>query len=98
MRFRFGAIIFSLAAVFTVLWLMWPSTINPVYWDEPEPPVMTGPLAPNAGLESAQFYDLGTQGTARSVAMGESGEIYSGNASGKIIRIEAPGTAPTVIA
>lgn len=98
MRFRSGTITVSLAAVFAVLWLMWPSTINPVYWDEPEAPAMTGPLAPNTALGAAQFYDLGAGGTAHSVALGENGEIYSGNASGKIVRIESPGMTPTVIA
>ncbi|WP_323761754.1 SMP-30/gluconolactonase/LRE family protein [Maricaulis sp.] len=93
MRMRLGAIIISLTAVFAVLWLMWPSAINPVYWDEPEPPAMTGVLAPNAGLQSAQFIELDNQGAARSLALGADGKVYYGNLAGEILRIDANGIA-----
>lgn len=95
MRLRFGVITISLAAVFAVLWLMWPSPINPVYWDEPEPPAMTGALAPNAGLGSARFFELDDPGSARSLALGEADTVYYGNTVGEIIRVDSAGTAPS---
>ncbi|OLF71759.1 hypothetical protein AWH62_11525 [Maricaulis sp. W15] len=97
---RFGVTILGLAAVFAVLWLMWPSSINPVYWDEPEPPAMAGPLAPNAALDTARFVNVGASGAARSIALGPDGALYYGNLTGEVVRIDpAQASTPgTVIA
>jgi len=38
-----------------VLWMMWPSPITSTAWIEPEPPVLTGNLAPDSRLDSAEI-------------------------------------------
>jgi len=86
MYVRIVVITFGLFAVFAGLWLMWPSPINPAYWDEPEVPAMTGRLAPNTALLDTNYTVIGPNGAARSLAVGENDVVYYGNTSGEIMR------------
>lgn len=94
MRLRLTLILTGLATVFGLLWAMWPSPISPAYWDEPEPPAMTGPLAPNAALTGVDIHALGMPGTGEGVAVSDRGEVYFGTVDGRIERlVRAPGGA-----
>lgn len=85
-------------AIFGLLWWMWPSPISPAYWDEPEPPAMTGALAPNDALASARLFPVGTRGTAEAVAVSETGHVYFGTADGHLRKlIPGPGNDEAVI-
>jgi adipocyte plasma membrane-associated protein len=91
MYFRFGAIILGSLVVYATLWLMWPSPINAVYWDEPEPPALTGVLAPRPALNDAQLTRLGTAGAASGFIVSDDSTIYYGTATGEVRRRSASG-------
>ncbi|WP_300540773.1 SMP-30/gluconolactonase/LRE family protein [Maricaulis sp.] len=96
MRVRTITIALGFVAIFGALWVMWPAPVSPAYWDEPEPPAMTGPLAPDAALREAALYPAGPAGTAEGIATGEDGTVYFGTPDGRIQRLAAgaPDGAP----
>tara|TARA_R110000868_G_scaffold144412_1_gene363593 strand:+ start:35939 stop:37039 length:1101 start_codon:yes stop_codon:yes gene_type:complete len=69
---------------FLLLWWLWPSPINPVGWDEPTPPELTGRLAPNAALSDATIYQTGIFGSARGIAVSPDGQVYFGTPDGNV--------------
>lgn len=88
-------ILTGLLAVFILLWAMWPSPISPAYWDEPEPPAMTGPFEPDDALAAAQIIPVGSAGTAEGVAIADNGDVYFGTVDGRLRRFR-PGGTPSV--
>lgn len=95
MRLRLLSIILGLAVVFVVLWAMWPSPINPTYWQEPDPPEMTGPLQPDAALRDAEVFPVGAAGTAEGIAVSPDGSVFFGTVDGRVQQLVplADGTA-----
>lgn len=95
MPLRLLTILLGLAVVFVVLWAMWPSPISPTYWDEPEPPVMTGPLQPDTALRNADVFSVGGPGTAEGLAVSPEGFVYFGTRDGRIQQLtpQPDGTA-----
>lgn len=87
MVLRYLAFPFGIALAFVILWLMWPSPISPVRWDEPPAPEMTGPVAPNDALRLATVFPAGPPGSARGVAVSANGVVYFGTGSGDIMRL-----------
>ena len=98
MQYRFAAMFVGTLIVFATLWLMWPSPINAVYWDEPEPPTLTGALAPRPALDDARITQLGTAGTARSFVVTEDGTVFYGTATGEVRRRHYSSGADAVLA
>lgn len=89
MILRYLAIPFGVGLAFILLWLMWPSPIDPVPWDEPPAPELVGPTAPNDALQRATVHHTGTTGTARGVALSTDGMVYFGTPSGDVMRLRA---------
>ncbi|WP_203293817.1 SMP-30/gluconolactonase/LRE family protein [Maricaulis parjimensis] len=77
---------FGLVAVFGLFWVMWPSSIQPAYWNEPRPPAMTGVLARNGVLDQARRYAIGEPGTATGLTLAADGSVYFGTPDGHIHR------------
>lgn len=53
---RYGGVGFAGALALVLIWLIWPARIDPAYWDEPDAPPMTGPLAANERLAAAEIF------------------------------------------
>ena len=96
MRLRLTLTLIGFLAVFVLLWSMWPSPINPAYWDEPPAPAMTGPLEPDDALADAQLFPVGASGSAEGVAVSENGDVFFGTVDGRIRRLTpaGPDSAP----
>ncbi|WP_417496958.1 SMP-30/gluconolactonase/LRE family protein [Maricaulis sp.] len=89
MIFRYLAIPLGILATFLILWLMWPSPIDPVRWDEPPAPAPTEATAPNGALRAATIYPVGGAGAARGITISADGMVYFGTPSGDIMRLRA---------
>ena len=76
----------GLLVVFGLFWVMWPSAIQPAYWDEPQPPALTGALARNTALDAARQYRIGEPGTAVGLVLAPDGSVYFGTHDGHIHR------------
>ncbi len=86
MPLRALTFIVGLLVVFALFWVMWPSSIQPAYWDEPLPPEPTGVLAPNTALDAARQYQIGEAGAATGLVLSPDGSVYFGTADGHIHR------------
>jgi len=84
-------LLFTFIVTFAVLFLVWPSQVDPAYWDEPPIPDMTGPLEPRGRLAEAFQIAPGMIMTSEDVAIGADGAVYTGQPDGRLIRIEDPG-------
>ncbi|TVP58134.1 MAG: SMP-30/gluconolactonase/LRE family protein [Halomonadaceae bacterium] len=71
-----------------VIWLLWPSPVDSVAWQPPEPPAMEGPLAANDVLKQAQLLGLGRIKGPEDTAVDSEGRVYGGTDDGWIIRID----------
>lgn len=65
-----------------------PAPIDPVAWDPPALPEMSGALAPNARLSTAELIGLGHIDGPEDVETDAAGRLYAGTNDGKILRIE----------
>jgi len=63
------------------------ASINPLPYEPPESPPLTGPFAPNDALNQVQALGIGQLGTAEDLAVDRQGRIYGGTADGRIQRI-----------
>jgi len=73
-----------------------PAPIDPVAWEPPPVPAMTGPLAPNELLRKASLIAVGAIDGPEDVETDAQGRVYSGTNKGEVVRIE--GEARTVLA
>ncbi|NOX68053.1 MAG: SMP-30/gluconolactonase/LRE family protein, partial [Gammaproteobacteria bacterium] len=71
--------------------LLWPVAVDPVAWNAPRSPGLTGPFAPNDILASARIIDLGAHEVPEDIAGGPDSRIYASTANGDIIRFQADG-------
>lgn len=67
--------------------LFWPSPIDPVAYNPPPAPPMTGVLAPNKELQKAELLGLGRVIGAEDVAVDAAGRVYGGTLDGSIMRV-----------
>lgn len=65
-----------------------PSPIDPLAWDPPPLPEMTGPLAPNARLSTAELIGQGRIDGPEDVETDAAGRLYAGTNTGEIVRVE----------
>lgn len=64
-----------------------PAPIDPVAWDPPPVPAMTGPLAPNARLSTAELIGQGQIDGPEDVETDAQGRLYAGTNAGTIVRV-----------
>jgi sugar lactone lactonase YvrE len=90
-------VVFLLAAVLIYLSFA-PTKIDPVAWQPPVAPELSGPYQQNSRLSSTQRLSLGEGNEPEDVALDGAGRIYGGFNDGRIIQLQADGTQPRVFA
>lgn len=73
-------------------WLL-PSPVDSQAWNPPEPPPMTGKLAPNEHLKQADLLALGQVYGPEDTTVDHRGRIYTGTQDGYIMRVWPDGRA-----
>ena len=71
--------------------LLWPTKIDPVAYSPAPKPEMTGVLAPNKKLLSADLIARGSVNGPEDVVLDADGRLYGGTQDGKIVRIGKDG-------
>jgi sugar lactone lactonase YvrE len=77
---------------------LWPVPVRPVSVPVPAAPGYTGAHAANQRLAGLQVIDLGAEEGPEHVAFGPDGKLYAAVASGKLLRMNADGSAQQVFA
>ncbi|MDO9623538.1 MAG: SMP-30/gluconolactonase/LRE family protein [Pseudomonas sp.] len=72
-----------------------PSPIDPLAWQAPPAPAMTGVLEPNDTLMKAELLGRGQLHGPEDTAVDAQGRVYAGLHDGRIVRIEADGSVAT---
>jgi sugar lactone lactonase YvrE len=75
---------------------LWPVPIEPVAWQAPRAPGYSGDHASNTRLADVQRIALDRESGPEHVAIGPDGQLYTGMASGHILRMKPDGSAQTV--
>jgi sugar lactone lactonase YvrE len=82
----------ALILALTAYLSFWPVPIEPVVWQAPVAPGYTGAHRANSRLVGIQQIDLGGEVGPEHVVAGADGMLYTGVASGRILRIEPDGS------
>ena len=72
-----------------------PSPIEPLAWQAPQAPLMTGVLEPNDTLMKAELLGLGQMHGPEDTAVDGQGRLYSGLHDGRIVRLVSDGSLET---
>ena len=73
------------------------SPIDPLAWDAPAAPQMTGVLEPNDTLMKAELLGQGQLHGPEDTAVDSQGRVYAGLADGRVVRLEASGKVETFV-
>lgn len=95
---RLVLLVVLLLAACVIYLLLAPVPIDPVAWQPPAPPELTGQYQQNSRLSSTQRLSLGEGRSPEDVAMDNSGRIYGGFDDGRIIQLQPDGTQPRLFA
>ena len=87
MKKLLGLLVALIAAVAIYL-AVTPSPIDPLAWEAPTAPPMTGVLEPNDTLMKAELLGRGQVHGPEDTAVDAQGNVYSGLHDGRIIRIK----------
>ena len=90
MKKLLGVLALLIVAAAVVLALT-PSPIDPLAWDAPKAPPMTGVMEPNDTLMKAELIGKGQLHGPEDTAIDSQGRLYSGQYDGKILRIDSNG-------
>lgn len=94
MKKALGLLILLLAAG-AIFLVATPSPIDPLAWDAPEAPALTGVMEPNDTLMKAQLLGKGKLNGPEDTAIDAQGRVYAGQADGKIVRINGDNSVET---
>lgn len=72
-----------------------PSRIDPLAWDAPKAPAMTGVMEPNDTLMKAELLGKGQLHGPEDTAVDSQGRVYGSQQDGRIVRIAADGSIET---
>ncbi|MBT8767206.1 SMP-30/gluconolactonase/LRE family protein [Metapseudomonas boanensis] len=86
-----------LAAALAIYLAVTPSPIDPLAWQAPQAPLMTGPLEPNDTLMKADLLAKGQIHGPEDTAVDAQGRTYASLHDGRIVRITADGTPETFV-
>lgn len=89
-----GLLVLPIAAAATYLAIT-PSPIDPLAWQAPPAPAMTGVLEPNDTLMKAELLGRGQLHGPEDTAVDAAGRVYAGLQDGHIVRLEADGSVAT---
>ena len=88
------AVLLGLVGLGLLILVLLPSSIDPLAYEPPPAPALTGPLAPNEALRAAELLAEGRIHGPEDVAFDSSGRLYAATADGVIERFEASGPRP----
>ncbi len=94
MRSLLFVLITAMVAVLLYLFL-WPTEVDPLAWEPPEAPEMSGPWAPNEKLREADYLGAGAFDGPEDTAVDSEGRVYGGTDGGLIRRTTANGGVET---
>lgn len=90
---RAAGVIAIIIAILALYLLAWPAPIDPVAWQPPPNPGLTGPFGPNNALAAIEhLVELGPG--PEDMARGPDGLIYTGLQDGRIVRFDPDSGAP----
>jgi len=92
---RIGVGLFVLIVVVVAFFLAFPSPIDPVAYEPPPIPEMTGALAPNTDLADVEILAAAEIPGPEDVDVDDEGRIYGAAVDGRIVRILADGSTET---
>lgn len=72
-----------------------PLPIDPLAWDAPPAPTMTGVLEPNDTLMKAELLAKGQVHGPEDTAVDAQGRVYAGLHDGRVVRIDTDGRLET---
>ncbi|MFW6052228.1 MAG: SMP-30/gluconolactonase/LRE family protein [Myxococcota bacterium] len=78
--------------------LLWPLEVDPVAWEAPANPGLTGPYAENHRLAGMELLSIGDHEGPEDVALDAEGRIYVPTLDGRIVRLEPDGSRPATFA
>jgi sugar lactone lactonase YvrE len=78
--------------------LAWPVPVKPVAWQAPAPPGYVGVHAPNQRLADLRLVSVAPEIGPEHIEFGPDGMLYTATLSGAVLRMNADGGAPTVVA
>ncbi|AOE84384.1 SMP-30/gluconolactonase/LRE family protein [Pseudomonas sp. TCU-HL1] len=96
MKKLLGLLALLIAAVAVYLAIT-PSPIDPLAWDAPKAPTMTGVLEPNDTLMKAELIAQGQVQGPEDTAVDAQGRLYAGLHDGRIVRIGENGQVETFV-
>ncbi|MGD9723790.1 MAG: SMP-30/gluconolactonase/LRE family protein [Pirellulales bacterium] len=85
-----------LIAVVLAYLFVWPSPIDPVAYEPSPPMALEGALAPNDRLATAEWLAVGQVNGPEDVEPDGQGRLFTGTEDGRVVRIDADGTATTL--
>jgi sugar lactone lactonase YvrE len=88
------AVVLGLFCLSLLVLALLPSPIDPLAYEPPPAPALTGPLAPNEALRAAELLAEGTIHGPEDVAFDSSGRLYAATADGVIARFDPSGPRP----
>lgn len=91
MKKLLGLLVLLIAAMAIYLAIT-PSSIDPLAWQAPPAPAMTGMLEPNDTLMKAELLGRGQLHGPEDTAVDAQGRVYAGLHDGRIVRLEADGS------
>ncbi|MBZ2188184.1 SMP-30/gluconolactonase/LRE family protein [Alcanivorax sp. JB21] len=89
-------IVIAVALLISGLLLTRPGPVDAVGWTPPTPPEDTGILAENTDLRQATLLALGAVSGPEDIAIDTEGNLYSGTADGRIVRISPDARVETL--
>jgi sugar lactone lactonase YvrE len=95
---RLVLLVVFVVAAFLFYLLLAPVRIDPVAWQPPAAPELTGQYQQNSRLSSTQRLSLGEGKSPEDVALDSGGRIYGGFDDGRIIQLQPDGTQPRLFA
>lgn len=84
-------LVLALVVALAAYLLITPSPIDPLAWDAPASPALTGPLQANERLKDAELLARGQVHGPEDTAVDDQGRVYAGLRDGRIVRIGADG-------
>lgn len=93
---RLVLVLILVAASIAAYLALWPVPIEPVAWNPPPAPELTGPYAPNNDLAASRRLLEGFGTGPEDVAFDEAGNLYTGFQGGAIVKVPPDGGEPEV--
>ncbi|MCH8545075.1 MAG: SMP-30/gluconolactonase/LRE family protein [Alcanivorax sp.] len=84
-------IVIAILLLVSAMLLTRPGAVDAVGWEPPVPPEDSGVLADNADLREATLLALGAVSGPEDIAIDNDGNLYTGTADGRVVRINQDG-------